>query len=204
MLNNSLKENIWPLEYVNMWTQDKIQPCAWNVISINKAFSDIWRHYETALIWNSNDATISNLLHVNSGMAIYPWMCIENIKEKQLLHLSEWFGVLQSLMPVGLVRGEKQDKPPSALYVVGFEYQRVCCELIKGLGRLECSRTHTVASLLVTIGWFVNIVPLWFNLLCALRQKLFPEGCRRGVLIYLLCIKSALAGERATIFSSTK
>ncbi len=78
--------------------------------------------------------------------------------------------------------------------VVVSENQRVCCELIEE--GLESPLTDSVASFLITIGWFVNIVPLWFNLLCAVRRKLFPEGCWRGLLIYLLCINSVLAGER--------
>lgn len=60
----------------------------------------------------------------------------------------------------------------------------------EGSERMETPLTDGVASLLITIGWFVNIVPLWFNLLCAVKWKLFPGGCRRVLLIYLLCINS--------------
>lgn len=66
----------------------------------------------------------------------------------------------------------------------------------EGSERMETPLTDGVASLLITIGWFVNIVPLWFNLPCAVKWKLFPGGCRRVLLIYLLCINSVF-GRRA-------
>lgn len=85
------------------------------------------------------------------------------------------------------------------------EDRGVYCELIvEGLERMESPLTDSVASFLITIGWFVNIVPLWFNLLCAVRRKQFPERAWRGLLIYLLCINSVLAGERTPTISSPK
>lgn len=64
--------------------------------------------------------------------------------------------------------------------------------------------TQRVSFFLITIGWFVNIAHLWFNLLCAVRWKLFSEGFKRGLLIYLQCVNSVLVGERTLTFFSPK
>lgn len=112
------------------------------------------------------------------------------------MHYCDLVGILLACLVTCICHLKKNWIPPSTssgqnLDSGCFSERFLQYEVVEeGLERTESPLTDSVASFLITIGWFVNIVPLWFNLLCAVEWKLSPEGCWRGLLIYLLCINN--------------